>query len=222
VTHRKPTSRYAKSKHDETPSGPPSRVTNSNTSTTKTDYDHCSPTAAVPIPAIRIPSTPLTDLSRPSSTTSLQIVLHPPPSNTNTTTTTVAPTTVVVEPEPDGATLHCVAINVLVFKHGRITVPPTLALAGDGFGATPEQGIAARERALALGLDGMREFYRGGWRAVVSSKQGGTGGANGEQKQQRGWWDEAMRGLEGRIERRMQNVVGVRKGLEGALEINGV
>jgi hypothetical protein len=129
---------------------------------------------------------------------------------------------VVVEPEPDDATLHCVSINVMVFKVGRITVPPALVLAGEGFGATPEQGIAARERALALGLDGMRELYRGGWRAVVSSEQGGTGDADGEQKPQGVWWDEAMRGLEGRIERRMQKVVGVREGLEGALEVKGL
>jgi hypothetical protein len=126
---------------------------------------------------------------------------------------------VVVEPEPDGATLHCVSVNVMVFKVGRITVPPALVLASEGFGATPEQGIAARERALALGLDKMRELYRGGWRAEVSSEQGSSSGADGEQKQQSVWWDEAMRGLEGRIERRMQKVVGVREGLEGALEI---
>jgi hypothetical protein len=97
----------------------------------------------------------------------------------------------------------------MVCKFGRITVPPTLVLASEGFGATPAQGMAARKRALALGLDGMGELYRGGWRAVPKGD-----GAR--------WWDEAMRGLEERIERRVQRVMGVREGLEGALEVKGL
>ena len=115
----------------------------------------------------------------------------------------------IVAPEPDGATVHCVSVNVMVFKLGRITVPPGLVLAGEGFGATPGQGVAARRRALALGPDGMGELYRGAWRTVPE----GDGGR---------WWDEAMRGLEERIERRVRKVMGVREGLEGALEVKGL
>jgi hypothetical protein len=114
-----------------------------------------------------------------------------------------------VAPEPDGATIHCVSVNVLVFKYGRITVPPALAVAGEGLGATPAQGTAARERALTLGLGGMRELYRGGWRAVA---EGG-----GER-----WWEEATRGLEMRIEKRVRKVMGVREGVDGALEVKGL
>jgi hypothetical protein len=44
--------------------------------------------------------------------------------------------------EPDGATLHYVSVNVVVFKHGRITVPPPLVFAGEGFSATLVQGVA--------------------------------------------------------------------------------
>lgn len=110
-----------------------------------------------------------------------------------------------IAPESDGATLHCVSVNVVVFKHGRITVPPALALAGEGLGATPAQGMEARTRSLAFGLDGMRELYLGGWRAVPE----------GDER----WWDVAMNGLEGRIEKRVGKVRGVREGLEGALQV---
>ena len=112
------------------------------------------------------------------------------------------------EPEPDGATLHCSSVNVMVFKHGRITVPPGLVLAGEGFGATHAQGAAARAHAVQLGHRGMRELYRGAWRAVPKGPER--------------WWDAAMQGLEDRIERRVARVIGVRVGLEGALEVRGL
>jgi hypothetical protein len=110
-----------------------------------------------------------------------------------------------IAPESDGATLHCVSVNVVVFKHGRITVPPALALAGEGLGATPVQGMQARTHALAHGLNGMRELYLGGWRGVPE----------GDER----WWDVAMKGLEGRIEKRVGKVRGVREGLEGAIQV---
>ena len=96
-------------------------------------------------------------------------------------------------------------MNVVVFKHGRITVPPALALAGEGLGATPVQGTEARARALAFGLNGMRELYLGGWRAVPE----------GDER----WWDVAMNGLEGRLDKRVKKVHGVREGLEGAIQV---
>jgi len=119
-----------------------------------------------------------------------------------------AATAAAREPEPDGATLHCISVNVMVFKHGRITVPPALVLAGEGFGATHAQGAAARAHAAHLGHRGMRELYRGAWRAV--------------QKGPECWWDAAMHGLEDRIEQRVARVTGVRVGLEGALEVRGL
>ena len=112
------------------------------------------------------------------------------------------------EPEPDGATLHCVSVNVMVFKHGRITVPPALVLAGEGFGATQAQGAAARARAVELGGKGFRELCRGAWRAVPEGPER--------------WWDTAMHGLEDRIKQRVARVIGVRVGLEGALEVRGL
>ena len=112
------------------------------------------------------------------------------------------------EPEPDGATLHCISVNVMVFKHGRITVPPALVLAGEGLGTTHAQGVAARAHAVELGQRGMSELYRGAWRAVPKGPER--------------WWDSAMNGLEDRIERRVARVIGVRVGLEGALEVRGL
>ena len=120
-------------------------------------------------------------------------------------TAAAAAAVAAVAPEPDGAMLHCVSVNVVVFKHGRITVPPALALAGEGLGATPAQGTEARARALALGLNGMRNFYLGGWRAVPE----------GDER----WWDVALEGLDGRLEKRVAKVKGVREGLEGALQV---
>jgi hypothetical protein len=121
-------------------------------------------------------------------------------------TAAAAAAAAAVAPEPDGATLHCVSVNVVVFKHGRITVPPALVLAGEGLGATPAQGTEARARALALGLNGMRELYVGGWRTVPEG---------GDER----WWDVAIKGLDGRVERRVRKVKGVREGLEGALQV---
>lgn len=104
--------------------------------------------------------------------------------------------------------MHCVSVNVVVYKHGRITVPPVLVLAGEGFGATPVQGMRARERAMSLGLGGMRKLYRGGWREVPEGSER--------------WWDEAMKGLQERVDKRVLKVKGVREGLEGALEVKGL
>ena len=163
--------------------------------------------SAAPIPMIHTPTTPLTNLSPSPSNINL-------PANgaaftigrsASPATAAAAVAAAAIAPEPDGAALHCVSVNVVVFKHGRITVPPTLALAGEGLGATPAQGMEARKRSLALGLNGMRELYIRGWRDVPEG---------GER-----WWDVAMDGLEGRIEKRVGKVRGVREGLEGALQV---
>ncbi|KAI0920202.1 hypothetical protein AcW1_002010 [Taiwanofungus camphoratus] len=45
--------------------------------------------------------------------------------------------------EPDGATLHCVAVSTVCFKMGRITVPPALVIASDGFSVGPEASAKA-------------------------------------------------------------------------------
>ncbi|KDQ23283.1 hypothetical protein PLEOSDRAFT_1048928 [Pleurotus ostreatus PC15] len=44
--------------------------------------------------------------------------------------------------EPDGAVLHTVSISQICFKHGRITVPPALVLAINGFSASPRRSAS--------------------------------------------------------------------------------
>ncbi|KAI0265882.1 hypothetical protein BC834DRAFT_156740 [Gloeopeniophorella convolvens] len=153
-----------------------------------------SSSSAAPVPSIHTPGTPLTGMT-------------PSPSSTNLAARAEAAVAAAAGAEPDGATLHCVSVNAMVFKFGRITVPPALVLAAEGLGATPAQGRAARERALALGLRGMREMYKGGWRAVPEGDR---------------WWDDAMLGLDARVQARLGKVMGVREGLEGALEVRGL
>ncbi len=58
---------------------------------------------------------------------------------------------------------------------------------------------------LALALHGMHKLYRGGWCVIP---EGG-----------KRWWDEAMNGLEDRIDRHVREVRGIRVGLEGTLEV---
>jgi hypothetical protein len=176
-----------------------------SSSTAITSQNFLSPNAAsaAPVPLIHTPSTPLTNLTPTPSSANLQAL----PGTVTTTAAAAAAAAAAAHagPEPDGATLHCISVNVMVFKHARITVPPALALAGEGFGATPAQGTEARERALALGLNGMRDLYRGGWRAVPEGSER--------------WWDMAMKGIGGRIEKRVGKIRGVREGLEGALHV---
>jgi len=209
VTHRKRDPRSSETKNEA--SSAKSASTN-HTNGTPPDSE-----STAPIPAIHTPSTPLTNLTPSPSSANLQATLAGPkiivtsaadPGASASAAAAAAASVaaaVQVTPEPDGATVHCVSVNVLVYKHGKITVPPALVLAGEGFGATPEQGTRARERALSLGLGGMRELYRGGWR-------------EGSDR----WWDEAMKGIEERVDRRVLKVRGVREGLEGALEVKGL
>ena len=43
----------------------------------------------------------------------------------------------------DGTTLHCIAVSQLVFKHGRITIPPALGIALNGFSRAPAPDYAS-------------------------------------------------------------------------------
>ncbi|THH16514.1 hypothetical protein EW146_g4133 [Bondarzewia mesenterica] len=120
--------------------------------------------------------------------------------------------------EPDGAVVNCVSINDIVLKHGRITVPPALALACDGFCTPPREGKAPYSaanppphwhhvRAIidSGGLGAMREFMSGGWRDVPESER---------------WWEHALAGpVEEKRAANYALVGGVRKGMQGAQEI---
>jgi hypothetical protein len=82
---------------------------------------------------------------------------------------------------PPGAVVHCIAVSQYCFKHGRVTVPPSVVLPSVGFNATPEKwGRLLRMRGMARdpsnpkakvgtkiteqGKERMKKFHRGGWK----------------------------------------------------------
>lgn len=122
--------------------------------------------------------------------------------------------------EPDGAIVHCVSVNEFCFKLGRITVPPKIVLALEGFSLPPADGSAPRYTfdnpppsfvaAQALQtpdapyghLKTLQKFLRGGWRDVPEGER---------------WWEDALGGdIEERRRRNLEAVKGVRLGMEGA------
>lgn len=139
-----------------------------------------------------------------------------------------------VHAEPDGATLHCVAVSALCFKIGRITVPPSLALACEGLCSGPEASPHAngsgdatksssapkpyshanpppfwpqvkRLRGSELDLRPMCAFLAGGWREVPEEER---------------WWETAFGGeIEKKRQAGMEVVGALRKGME---EVQGL
>ena len=88
---------------------------------------------------------------------------------------------------PPGGVVHCIAVSQYCFKHGRVTVPPSVVLPSVGFNATPEKwerllqmrGMARDPSNPAAkvgtditkqGMERMKEFHRGSW------------------KEEGGWW----------------------------------
>ena len=82
---------------------------------------------------------------------------------------------------PPGAVVHCIAVSQYCFKHGRVTVPPSVVLPSLGFDATPEKWERfLRMRGMARdpsdptanvgvditeqGKERMKSFHRGGWK----------------------------------------------------------
>lgn len=63
---------------------------------------------------------------------------------------------------PTNAVLHCISVSSYCFKHGRITVPPRVALVASGFGdATKGRWTRLQELRKAKKLV---PLIRGGWR----------------------------------------------------------
>ncbi|KAF7328694.1 Peptidase A1 domain-containing protein [Mycena sanguinolenta] len=106
--------------------------------------------------------------------------------------------------EPDGAILYCVAVSQICSKHGRITIPPALVLAANGFYALPESmsktasvstSLSHRRRGdtasllphwptvrtLAASMAALAKFYAGGWRNVSEGER---------------WWEDALAACE--------------------------
>jgi len=76
-------------------------------------------------------------------------------------------------PVPEGATLHAISVSQYCYKHGRVTVPPRVALVLSGFGK-PERARERWDKLLAMRDDKrkIRDLMRGGWK---SDDGGGLG-----------------------------------------------
>ncbi|KZP32714.1 hypothetical protein FIBSPDRAFT_916417 [Athelia psychrophila] len=115
--------------------------------------------------------------------------------------------------EPDGATLNCVVISQLCFKHGRITVPPSIVLAASGFSVPAPEGLEpyshanhpphfvhAKELMSWASSRKYIDLMRGGWRDVPEGDR---------------WWVDALGGV---VEERRKTSV---EGLNGDGLANG-
>ncbi|TCD64759.1 hypothetical protein EIP91_003650 [Steccherinum ochraceum] len=126
--------------------------------------------------------------------------------------------------EADGATLHCVVITEVCFKIGRITVPPSVALAADGYCVPPSSSSSSTdileraepysranppphwERVRAMKARGnfkpLQNFLKGGWKDVPEEER---------------WWMSALGGeIEEKRRLNLDLVSGVQRGMEGA------
>ncbi|KIO05912.1 hypothetical protein M404DRAFT_508186 [Pisolithus tinctorius Marx 270] len=127
--------------------------------------------------------------------------------------------------EPDGSVLHCIAVSQLCFKQGRISVPPAVALACEGFckppvdssaesGAVPRRYSAsnppphwAKVRAMRVPPTGsmkrFKQFLAGGWKTSAEE----TGDK---------WWEEALSGpIEEKRKKNLEVLHALRARMEG-------
>ncbi|KIK91758.1 hypothetical protein PAXRUDRAFT_830552 [Paxillus rubicundulus Ve08.2h10] len=98
--------------------------------------------------------------------------------------------------EPDGAILHCVAVSLLCFKYGRITIPPAVVLGAEGYTKPPcpDSCISSyshanpppnwvKSQAIRVAPTGnmpnFQAFLKSGWRDVPESER---------------WWEKALGG----------------------------
>ncbi|KAJ7247099.1 hypothetical protein C8J57DRAFT_1241247 [Mycena rebaudengoi] len=132
----------------------------------------------------------------------------------------------VREEEPEGGVLCTIVVSQLCFKQGRITIPPAVVLASNGFCAPPpspsspssgnlqkqsssdatSSHFTASIRALSTPTAGgsprraLAAFYAGGWRTVPPAER---------------WWDHALSGLDAELRERLR-LFG-EEGLKGGL-----
>ena len=128
--------------------------------------------------------------------------------------------------EQQGATLNCVAVSRMCFKFGRITCPPALVIACEGFSnplpkselqfqvpyshANPpphykKHVLPLRNPDLDNGsLKRMNKFLKGGWREVPEDQR---------------WWEQALGGaIEERRSANMELIDGLRSSMDGLRE----
>lgn len=140
--------------------------------------------------------------------------------------------------EPDGSLLHCIAVSQMCFKQGRISVPPAVALASEGFSNPPSclesngsHELPARYtpsnppphwakvREIRVppsgSMEHFKEFLKNGWKEVPDSN-GHAEGADGEKLDVGGkWWEEALGGpIEEKRKNNLEIVETLRVGME--------
>ena len=133
--------------------------------------------------------------------------------------------------EPDGAILHCVAVSQICFKRDRITVPPAVVLASEGFtkpyGDTDTDNVdSAGARSYSHtnpppnwiksqsvrvpphgSMDNFRAFYRGKWREVPEGER---------------WWEDALGGsIEAKRQANLEILESLKLGLERVRTLYG-
>ena len=118
--------------------------------------------------------------------------------------------------EPDGATLYTIVISRNCFKIGRITVPPGIVFAANGFTgvsghslANPHPEWSEAERTMSGHLGGsakkLKKFLTGGWRDIPESER---------------WWDRSLgERIEAQRVKNISMIEGLRNGLEKAREL---
>jgi hypothetical protein len=119
-------------------------------------------------------------------------------------------------PEPDGAVLHAVAVSLLCFKIGRITIPPPVLFALEGFSPSPPPSadgskpapysvdnpppiFAEKAQPLRRNKKELAKFLRGGWRDVPEGER---------------WWEDALGPLEEERIARLKALDGLRTSME--------
>jgi len=119
----------------------------------------------------------------------------------------------LVGEEPDSARLHTIVISQLCFKVGRITVPPGIVLALNGFTgvsghslANPHPEWADAKRTMSRLFGGspkkLKEFMAGGWKDIPQSER---------------WWDKSLgESVEAQRLKNISAIECLRTGLEKA------
>ncbi|KAJ3872271.1 hypothetical protein F5051DRAFT_456670 [Lentinula edodes] len=118
--------------------------------------------------------------------------------------------------EPDGATVHCVSINQFIFKQGRITVPPALALACEGYAnlslnnqkyslTDPPPHWSHVKEVMKTGGAKALSNYMKSWKTVPEHNR---------------WWKSVFNGaIEDQRAAHLSLIQGVWKGMQGARSI---
>ncbi|KAG6377990.1 hypothetical protein JVT61DRAFT_14787 [Boletus reticuloceps] len=134
--------------------------------------------------------------------------------------------------EPDGAILHCVAVAQNCFKQGRITVPPAIVLASEGFtkpygdagnidSVTTDAGMRSyshakpppnwiKSQSIRVPPQGsmadFRAFLQGKWRDVPAGER---------------WWEDALGGsIETKRQANLEILHSLKVGLERTQTMN--